>query len=375
MAQSEQLAIHGGTPAITNAISSWPIASEAVKCSLHDAIEAHQWGCYEGPLTDRLKESLQQAFDCNHSELTCSGTMAVELALRGAGVRAGSEVVLAAYDFPGNFRAIEAIGAKPVLVDVLANSWVIDPDEIEKAISEQTSAVIVSHLHGQLAALEQIRQRVPSSVAIVEDCCQVPGATAGDQRRVCGSLGDVSVLSFGGSKLLSAGRGGAILSNEEAIIERARLFGARGNDAFPLSQLQAAVLVPQLQDLSRLNRRRQSAVMEMIDSVSLRCSQWLSRPETQQDSAWYKLPWLLSEKVDREVFLAQLNAEGVPIDIGFRGFAKRTSRRCRKVGDLPHARRAASQTVLLHHPVLLEPKETRDQVVHGFEKVVRSLDG
>ena len=115
--------------------------------------------------------------------------------------------------------------------------------------------------------------------------------------------------------------------------------------------------------------------MEMIDSVSLRCSQWLSRPETQQDSAWYKLPWLLSEKVDREVFLAQLNAEGVPIDIGFRGFAKRTSRRCRKVGDLPHARRAASQTVLLHHPVLLEPKETRDQVVHGFEKVVRSLDG
>ena len=298
--------------------------------------------------------------------------MAVELALRGVGVTAGTEVVLAAYDFPGNFRAIEAIGAKPVLVDVVSGGWVIDLSEIEKAICDETSAVIVSHLHGQLADLSQLRKRIPESVPIVEDCCQVPGAMLGEKS--CGSLGDVSTFSFGGSKLLSAGRGGAILSDDEAIIERARRFGSRGNEAFPLSQLQAAVLIPQLEDLSRLNHQRQQAAEEMVSGVSAIGNQFLARPETQPRSAWYKLPWMLGDEVDRDLFLSLLKAEGVPVDIGFRGFAKRTARRCRKVGELAQAKRAANQTVLLHHPVLLEPKETRDQIVNGFEKVIRSLD-
>ena len=372
MTQSKQLAIHGGPRAVSNSISPWPVASDAVKAAIHDALEANHWGGYHGPLTDRLMQSLQQNFNCTHSELTCSGTLAVELALRGVGVVAGSEVVLAAYDFPGNFRAIEAIGAKPVLVDVIDGGWIIDPSGIEKAICDETSAVIVSHLHGQLADLSELRQRIPESVAIVEDCCQVPGAFVGE--KICGSLGDVSTFSFGGSKLLSAGRGGAILSDDEAIIERARRFGSRGNDAFPLSQLQAAVLIPQLEDLERLNQQRQQAAEEMDDAVLAIAGRFLSRPETSPRSAWYKLPWMLADEVDRDVFLSLLKAEGVPIDIGFRGFAKRTARRCRKIGELSHAKRAASQTVLMHHPVLLEPKQTREQIVHAFEKVVRSFD-
>ena len=347
MTQPERLAINGGPKAVTNSIAPWPVASPAVRSALQQIVDSNEWGLYDGTTTERLQQRLQSEFGCAHSLLTCSGTMAVELGLRGVGVKPGSEVVLAAYDFPGNFRAIEAIGAMPVLVDVVKDGWVID---VESACS-----------------------LLPDSIPVVEDCCQVPGARFVD--RPCGSFGDVSVLSFGGSKLLSAGRGGAVLSNDESLIGKARNFGARGNAAFPLSQLQAAVLIPQLDELHDRGVVRQTSVEQFVSAIGNVCGSNLIRPETQRDSAWYKLPWLLRDGVDSEVVVSRLRAEGVPVDVGFRGFAKRTARRCRKVGELPNSIRAADATILLHHPALLESVETRAQIVSGFEKVMSSIDG
>ncbi|QEG23445.1 DegT/DnrJ/EryC1/StrS family aminotransferase [Mariniblastus fucicola] len=372
MTRLERLAINGGPKSVTNPISPWPIASEKVKAAISVLVDSNAWGLYDGASTNQLQQCMESLFDCTHSLLTCSGTMAVELALRGVGVKPDSEVILAAYDFPGNFRAIEAIGATPVLVDVVPGGWVMQTEQLAAAISENTSAVLVSHLHGQLLSVEAVRNALPESISIVEDCCQVPGARI--EARPCGSFGDVSAFSFGGSKLLSAGRGGAVLSNDELVIGKARNFGARGNDAFPLSQLQAAVLIPQLDELQERSAARQSAVEAISAAVDKVCGTKLKRPETQADSAWYKLPWQLRDSIDREVVLSMLRAEGVPVDIGFRGFAKRTARRCRKVGEYPNAIRAASSTILLHHPALLEPAETRAQIVSGIEKVMDCID-
>jgi len=224
MTQPEQLAINGGPKSVTNVISPWPMASEGVRRALETVVDSNAWGLYDGESTRTLQTSLQNLFNCAHSLLSCSGTMAVELALRGVGVKSGDEVILAAYDFPGNFRAIEAIGAMPVLVDVVKDGWVIDAHDVASAVSEKTSAVLVSHLHGQLCDLALLREKLPKPIPIVEDCCQVPGASFGG--KPCGAAGDVSVLSFGGSKLLSAGRGGAVLSNDESVIGKAKNFGA-----------------------------------------------------------------------------------------------------------------------------------------------------
>jgi len=373
MTQLERLAINGGPKSVTNPISPWPVASQAVRSALHEVVESNQWGLYDGATTELLQQRLQSQFDCAHSLLSCSGTMAVELALRGVGVKPETEVILGAYDFPGNFRAIEAIGATPVLVDVVKDGWVIDINQIASAVSEKTSAVLVSHLHGQLIDMESLRNSLSDSIPIVEDCCQVPGASLSG--KPCGSFGDVSAFSFGGSKLLSAGRGGAVLSNDESIIGKAKNFGARGNDAFPLSQLQAAVLIPQLDELADRGVARQTAVHEFVSAIADVCGPNLIRPETQDCSAWYKLPWMLRDGIDREIVVSRLRAEGVPVDVGFRGFAKRTARRCRKVGELFNAVRAANATVVLHPPALLEPAETRAQIVSGFEKVMNSVDG
>src|SRR5262249_4920495 len=149
------------------------------------------------------------------------------------------------YDFPGNFRAIEAIGARPVLVDLAAGAWTLDVEQVLAAISSQTKAIIVSHLHGSLADMRRLREIADErGLAVVEDACQVPGARV--EGKAAGSWGDCGVFSFGGSKLLTAGRGGAVVTNRDEVVQRIKIYCERGNDAFPMSELQAAVLEPQI---------------------------------------------------------------------------------------------------------------------------------
>jgi dTDP-4-amino-4,6-dideoxygalactose transaminase len=333
-----------------------------------------------GPHCERLRALLAEMHGVRHGWLCSSGTIAVELALRGLKVGPGDEVILAAYDFPGNFRAIEAIGARPVLVDLAAESWTLDVDQVAAAISDQTKAVIASHLHGSLADMQKLRALADErGFAIVEDACQVPRAIVAG--RAVGSWGDCGVLSFGGSKLLTAGRGGAIVTDRDDVLQRIKVFAERGNDAFPLSELQAAVLVPQIPLLKAANQQRLQAVRSLLTACGAVAGMTPLRlqDDSNNQSAFYKLPWLLVGNNDacdspefeqvRRRFIAAVQAEGVAMDEGFRGFARRTSQRCRTIGDLPNARRAAAGTVILHHPVLLERPGTIQRVAQAINKV------
>jgi perosamine synthetase len=378
------LAIAGGEPAFSVSIPTWPQTSSEIRDAVISMLDDDSWGKYEGPWTSQLISRLQQSFASDHVFLCCSGTIAVELALRGLLVGPGDEVVMAGYDFPGNFRAIEAVGAFPVLIDVVKDGWVVDAQQIESAISSKTKAVIVSHLHGQIADIGAVRQAIdsartkfPQDVFVVEDICQVPGAVL--DGRPLGTFGDVAALSFGGSKLLSAGRGGAVVTQSAEIVQRTRIYNSRGNDAFPMSQLQAAVLMPQLDRLTELTAQRHQAATKLIESIAdiealSALEQVIEFPENAIVlPAYYKLPWLLKAEPtgwSRSDFIAALQAEGVPMDVGFRGFLRRTPRRCRKTGTLVNSQIAAQQTVLLPHPVLiLDP----DAVAEPFAEAIRKV--
>jgi perosamine synthetase len=363
---------------------TWPPPDEDVRAALSAAFADGSWGRYSGPHSQRLRELLAELHGVRHVCLCSSGTIAVELALRGLKIGPGDEVILAAYDFPGNFRAVETIGARPVLVDLLPGRWCLDARQLQAALSPQTKAVIVSHLHGSLADMRRVCEVAASrGLTVVEDACQVPGATV--QGKAAGSWGDCGVLSFGGSKLLTAGRGGAVVTNRDDVVQRMKIFSERGNEAFPLSELQAAVLVPQLPKLAARNHQRLTAVGQLLAQVGdipgLVSYQLPSADENQP--AFYKLPWLLTANNDacdspefdkrRAAFIAAAQAEGIAMDAGFRGFARRTNNRCRVVGDLPNARRAAAGTVLLHHPVLLESAATVEQVAQAIRKAATAV--
>lgn len=377
------LAIDGGTPEFPAGPPGWPLPDEEVRQALLAAYADGSWGRYDGPHGKLLVDRLRQWHQVEHAILCSSGTIAVELALRGLKVGSGDEVILAGYDFAGNFRATEAVGARPVLVDLAAGSWTLDPHGLSAAIGPQTRAVIVSHLHGTLADMPQIVEAAHcAGLRVIEDACQTPGAILAG--KTAGSWGDVGIHSFGGSKLLTAGRGGAIVTPHADVAQRIRIYSQRGNEAFPLSELQAAVLIPQLDKLAERNERRKAAVARL--RAGLADMPEISIPEPPGHDAapaYYKLGMLYQPSCtadDREVaaqcrerFIAAVRAEGVALDEGFRGFALRSSSRCRLAGNLSRSQSAAQGTLLLHHPVLLEGMEVLDRVAAAIRKVSAAL--
>jgi dTDP-4-amino-4,6-dideoxygalactose transaminase len=189
----------------------------------------------------------------------------------------------------------------------------------------------------------------------------------------------VGVLSFGGSKLLTAGRGGAILTRHPDVHQRAKIYCERGNHAYPLSELQAAVLLPQLAKLDARNARRRVGVQQLLagirDLPGLRPV--VNRAEPAEP-VYYKLGFYYDADQlrgqSRQEFIAAVQAEGVAIDAGFRGFVHRGSRRCRRGGPLPHSKAAAAALLVLHHPVLLEPPEVIQRVALALAKVTRAFE-
>jgi dTDP-4-amino-4,6-dideoxygalactose transaminase len=353
---------------------TWPLADEAVREALQRSFADGSWGRYHGPNCQRLRAELSALHGVEHVHLCSSGTMAVELALRGVKVAAGDEVILAGYDFPGNFRAVEAVAARPVLVDIEPRTWCLDPARLAEAIGPQTRAIIVSHLHGGMADMRRIMALAHGhGLAVVEDACQAPGATI--DGRVAGTWGDVGVLSFGGSKLLTAGRGGALLTARADVHQRIKVFCERGNDAFPLSELQAAVLLPQLLRLDERNRLRRANADRVLTATSPYAALQPVQNRGVVEPSYYKLAWLFVGEQQsvggRENFLAEAQSQRIPLDAGFRGFALRSSKRCRVAGELQHSAAAAARTVVLHHPVLLAGDEA---IARMIERLVQILD-
>lgn len=374
---SQRLAIHGGAAVFPEGPPVWPPVEEDILNVFRTIWADGSWARYQAQHLEALEQQLMCQFKTPHVALTCSGTVAVELALRGLKVGAGDQVILAGYDFPGNFRAIEAVGATPVLTDIVAGRWSPDAGLLETAWSPQVRAVVVSHLHGDLAPMREICEwAADRGVGVVEDACQTPGGLV--QGKPAGTWGDAGVISFGGSKLMTAGRGGAVLTHDAQVRQRIRIANQRGNEAFPLSELQAAVLVPQMEKLALRNQRRQQAVGRLAERL-VRVKGL--RPATMDSglgvASYYKVGWLLDAAIigqsGRAPFLAAMQAEGVAMGEGFRGFWRRGNRRCRMVGTLPASQVAAEQTVLLHHPILLQGSEAIDRVAAAIEKVLSAM--
>lgn len=368
----ERLAIEGGSPAFPQGPPAWPPADPAVEAALRSAFRAGHWGRYHGPASDELRTRLAALHQGALVRLCCSGTLAVELALRGLQVGPGDEVLLAAYDFAGNFRAIEAVGATPVLADVVGNGWTLDCDRLRELPPGRIKAVVASHLHGMLADMPKLMELARErGWAVVEDACQVVGATVAG--RPAGCWGDAGTLSFGGSKLLSAGRGGALLTHDPLVAQRVKLYSEQGNDAFPLSELQAAVLLPQLDRLADRHAQRIESVQllrQLLNDVPALVAP--AADAVEGSPAYYKLGWFFDPpegRIDRPTFVAAVQAEGIALDAGFNSFARRSARRCRRADDLSNSERAGAATLILSQPLLLEPADSLARAAAAIRKV------
>ncbi|MEZ6128415.1 MAG: aminotransferase class V-fold PLP-dependent enzyme [Planctomycetaceae bacterium] len=361
----------------------WPVSDDAIRSVFAAMLRDGSWGRYHGPHCEHLRNALAEYHSVDHVILCSSGTSAVELALRAARVQPGDEVIMAAYDYKANFANVLILGAVPVLVDTLPGLPVLDPAQIPAAITERTRAVIASHLHGSFGCLNEIRKFADASgIVVIEDACQAVGGIL--DGRPAGSLGDLGILSFGGSKLLTAGRGGAVLTNDATLAQRIRLYTQRGNDAYPLSEMQAAILQPQLQQLPERTDIRLSNVRRLLNGLSgcagLQPALTTNAFEiTDQTPAFYKLAFqfcgLLDGNSTRESLAARLRSRGVAMDAAFFALHRIHSRsRFRAIGNLSNADELHDRLMVLHHPVLLGGAEEMERLTTVISDVIGNFD-
>jgi perosamine synthetase len=352
----------------------WPITDDGIRQAMEQMLADGSWGRYHGPHCDALRDALAGYHSVPHVHLCSSGTSAIELALRAAKVSSGDEVILAAYDYKANFANVLTVDAQPVLVDTLPHRPILDPDQLESALSPNTKAIICSHLHGCLAAIDRIAAFASEhNLTLIEDACQVPGASLNGRR--VGTIGDVGVLSFGGSKLLTAGRGGALITDNDQIAQRIRLYTQRGNDAYPLSEMQAGVLLPQLHQLDERNQRRRESVERLRNTLTETSPIEIVYDESiDAESAYYKVAFWARTTTSsaRNAFAEQMRALGIPIDPAFLALhLTHAKSRFRAVGDLNNATLLHERLLTLHHPVLLAG---RSEVVRVAELLAQDVE-
>jgi dTDP-4-amino-4,6-dideoxygalactose transaminase len=195
-----------------------------------------------------------------------SGTDAIQLALRAAGVGQGNEVITVPFTFIATAEAISNVGAKPILIDIDLKTYNMNPSLIEKAVSDKTKAIIPVHLYGQCADMDPILNiAAKNNLKVIEDCAQAIGAAYKGKK--AGSMGDAGCISFFPSKNLGGfGDGGMVVTDDEAIFNMTKLLRVHGSVSkyshsvlgynSRLDNLQAAILRVKLKSLDMWAEKR-----------------------------------------------------------------------------------------------------------------------
>ncbi len=223
------------------------------------------WGsrCYE--YITRLEESFRSHLGVNHTIATSSCTGAMHMGLAALDIGAGDEVILADTNWIASAAPVTYLGAKPVFVDVLADSWCIDPERVEAAITPRTRAIIAVHLYGNLCDMDALLAiGEQHGIPVIEDAAEAIGSEWYGKR--AGSMGAFGTFSFHGTKTMTTGEGGMFVTQDVALYEKVLTLSNHGRAQgqarqfwpdtigfkYKMSNLQAAVGCAQAERIDEL---------------------------------------------------------------------------------------------------------------------------
>ena len=221
-----------------------------------------------GPDVNKLEERVATYCQAKYGIGVTSGTDALLVALMALSIGPGDEVITTPYSFFATAGAVARLGAKPVLADIDPRTFNIDPDKIDKAVTQKTKVIIPVHLYGQCADMTPIMDLARRhNLNVIEDAAQAIGSEYHDGRRAC-SIGTIGCLSFFPSKNLGClGDGGMAITNDPDLAEQMRVLRVHGSKPkyyhkqiggnFRLDTIQAAVLNVKLNYLDQWTKRRQ----------------------------------------------------------------------------------------------------------------------
>ncbi len=289
---------------------------------VNDAVR-NGWGqrCYE--YIQRFEREFATYHDVAFAHATSSCTGALHLGLAATGIGAGDEVILAETNWVATVAPIVHIGATPVLVDIDPTSWCIDPAEAEKAITAKTKAIIATHLYGNLCdmdALKAICER--HGLLLIEDAAEAFGARY--RGKAAGALAHFSTFSFHGTKTMTTGEGGMLLTNDSALYERVCTLNNHGRSKhqtkqfwpdmigykFKMSNIQAALGLAQLHRADDLVNKKYETFRRYSEQLTTHFPMNQSSTDTVTPSYW--MPTIVTPSpADKERILATLTRGNV----------------------------------------------------------------
>jgi perosamine synthetase len=303
-----------------------PSITELEISYVNDAV-TNGWGenCYD--YLNKFEKKLASFQSTKYTLATSSCTGAIHLSLLALGVKPGDEVIVPEITWIASVEPVLYIGAKPVFVDVLKDTWCIDPKSIRNAITPNTKAIIVVHLYGNLCEMDEIMQIAHEyNLVVLEDAAEGLGSVYKGKK--AGSIAHIGVFSFHGTKTMSTGEGGAIVTNDTDLYDKVKVLNDHGRNAkdpenkmfwmrnygykYKMSNLQAALGCAQIERLEELVEKKRvifNWYKELL--IGIPCS---INPENSYVRNSYWLPTVVFEKeinFDREAFFSFCNKNGV----------------------------------------------------------------
>lgn len=326
------LAINGGEPLRSKdkPWPAWPMFDDKERQAVNAVLESGKW--WYGEEVRQFEAEYAAFQDAAHCVTCTSGTTAIEVVLQALGIGRGDEVIVPPYTFVATASAVARVGATPVFVDV-DDSWCMNPALAKKAVTSRTKAIMPVHFAGRVAdmdAFEEIARR--NELALIEDACHSWGSKW--KGKGTGALGDCGVFSFQVSKNITAGEGGAIVTDDPELAARCRSITNCGRMAggqwyeHPLlgtnarmTEFQGAILRAQLSRLEEQTRVREKNAA-MLDDLLADIPGLAPQPGDERISRrGYHLYCIRLDPdafgCSREKLVAAAVAEGLPLGTGY----------------------------------------------------------
>ncbi|MCU1263023.1 MAG: hypothetical protein JWO80_5908 [Bryobacterales bacterium] len=304
-------------------IPQWPIAGEREAELLRQVLASDRWGGFH-PFVTQFEREFAAFQHCAHGVSALNGTVTLEMALEAMGIGQGDEVIVPAISFISTATAVSRVGALPVFVDIEPHTFQIDPARAAAALTPRTRAVMAVHFGGPVADMDRLLQL---GVPVIEDAAHSHGSEWSGKR--AGSMGVAGSFSFQNSKVMTAGEGGILTSNDSELADRVRAIANQGRRKdgawfnhytlgtnYRITALQAAVLIAQLERLPEHNRLREanaSIIRRELEAVPGLTLQTI-RPEARIQTNYLLLGRIDAAKfgMSRDAFHRAITAEGIP---------------------------------------------------------------
>jgi perosamine synthetase len=298
------------------------------------------WGerCYE--YIQRFEQAFQSHLGVKHAIATSSCTGALHMGLAALGVGPGDEVILADTNWIATAAPITYLGATPVFVDILPDTWCIDPVLAERAITTKTKVIIATHIYGNVCEMDELLAvGRKHSIPVIEDAAEAIGSVYHGSRT--GSMGIFGTFSFHGTKTMTTGEGGMFVTNDDSLYEHVLTLSNHGRSRgqtkqfwpdmvgfkYKISNIQAAIGCAQMERIDDLIGRKRE-IFENYDKMLSEFSRVALNPEKEGTINGYWMPTAVfapetgitreklheafaNENIDARVFFWPLNQIGL----------------------------------------------------------------